>query len=423
MRQSNLFVKIGKGIISNPGIKLVSVLFACVVWLIATNQHDPVIAVTFPNIQVVFRNEEIITDGGKVFKPLDNTDTISVTVRARRTVHVGISERNITAVADISQMEQNSIIPITVSVERVEGRVESVEASRANVHIQIEDVGRATFPLTIRTEGEPADGFVLGDLSVSPETVTVRGPETLVNSIVKAVAQVDVYGLRSTRELPAELILYNYDDEVVSQSPLTIGLGEDGIMVSIYIKDTIDLPVIVEESEDVPEGYVISNISAEPGHILVAGMADVLGEITEIEIPFSALDIVGEVATREIVLDVREFLPEGVSLVDENANIVLVSLTIDQIGSRTIELPVDAISIEYLADNLTISFEDIETVELTFSGEQRILNNLNIQNAVSIDLRAFSVPGTVHVLLDVDIPPGVQITRNPSIRVVLSERD
>jgi len=423
MKQSNIFVRLGKSVISNIGVKLVAVLFACVVWLIAFNQHDPVLAATFQDIQVVFHNEEVITNDGKVFKPLDNTDIISVTVRARRSILETISERNIRAVADISQMEQNSIVPITVSVHGYTGRTESVEASHANVHIQIEDVGRATFPLTIRTEGNPVDGFVLGDVSVYPETVTVIGPETLVNSIIKAVAQVDVTGLRSTRELPAELILYNYDDEVVSQSPLSIGLGAEGIMVAIDIKDTTSLPVVVEESDDIPEGYVITNISVEPSYIMVAGMAAVLQDITEIEIPFSALEVVGEVGTIERVIDVREHLPEGISLVDENANIVLVSITVDELGTRTIELPVDAISINFLADNLTVSFEDIETIELTFTGEQRILNNLNIQNAVSIDLRAFTVPGAVHVLLDVDIPPGVQVIRNPSIRVVLERRD
>ena len=422
MKQSNLLVRIGKRLISNLGIKLVSILFACIVWLIATNQHDPVIAVSFNNIQVVFHNEEIITNDGKVFKPLDDTDVITVIVRARRSVHENISERNITAVADISQMEQNSIVPITVSVQGYTGRVETVEASHANVHIQIEDVDRATFPLTIRVEGEPAGGFVLGDLSVSPETVTVSGPETLVRSIQKAVAQVDVSGLRSTREVSAELIIYNHDDDVVNQMPLTIGAGENGIMVAIEIKDTTSLPVVFEESDDVPEGYVITNISAEPSYILVAGLTEVLDEVTEVEIPFSALEIVGEVGTREMLIDIREFLPEGISLVDENANIIVVSLTIDQIGTRTIELPVDAISITHLAYNLIVSFGTVEMVELTFSGEQRVLNDLNIQNAVSIDLRAFNAPGTVHVILDVDIPPGVQIIRSPSIRVILEER-
>ena len=69
----------------NIGLKLASVFFAVILWLVVTSVNNPTVSEPYYNIPVKLVNTELITDSGQVYEVLDGTDVISkVTVRGRR---------------------------------------------------------------------------------------------------------------------------------------------------------------------------------------------------------------------------------------------------------------------------------------------------------------------------------------------------
>ena len=72
---------------------------------------------------------------------------------------------------------------------------------------------------------------------------------------------------------------------------------------------------------------------------------------------------------------------------DENANTILITVMIEKEGSRIIEFPVEGIQVNNLKDKYELTFESDEVIELKFIGEQTTLDQLDITNAVSIDLQ------------------------------------
>ena len=68
--------------------------------------------------------------------------------------------------------------------------------------------------------------------------------------------------------------------------------------------------------------------------------------------PASAVDISGASAPIELTVDITQYLPEGVNLVDENSGNVTVTVKIEQEGTLSIDFMVSSIRINNLAENL-----------------------------------------------------------------------
>jgi YbbR domain-containing protein len=375
----------------------------------------------FSNIPVTLQNMDIITNQGKMLTILEGSQTVSVTIRAPRSVFDEINVSNIIATADISQMELYSLVPITVTVPGFEGRIQSAVASPTNLQVDIEDVDRRTFPIVVNVIGQPTDGYVIGETYTTPDTLAISGPESLVNSIARVEARVRVGGVTSSQSLPAELAIIDEAGDQISMTLFPGVLEEDTVYVNIEILETKLVPIALGAIEDIPEGYILTYTSLEPRYILVAGSLRDLNNLTEIIITADAFDLDDDVGIHEFPVDVRPHLPEGIILVDEHANLIVVSIAIEQEGTRTFELPVDTISILGLADNLTATFDTNGTIAISVLGEQRVLDRLDLRNYVSIDLTQFTDPGTPNVIVNVELPSGVRQLGRVTVRVILEE--
>lgn len=78
---------------TNMGLKILSVFFAVGLWMIVVNIDDPVTTKTFKNIPVVFENETVLSDAGLVYQVLDGSNSVSFTVRAKRSVVESLTEQ------------------------------------------------------------------------------------------------------------------------------------------------------------------------------------------------------------------------------------------------------------------------------------------------------------------------------------------
>ena len=413
---------------NNLGLKIMALVFAALLWLIVVNIDDPVESTTFRNIDVTVQNTEVVTNEGKTYKILDDTQKVSVVVRAKRSVLAKLSSSSIIATADMSEMQISSLIPITATVPGYEGQY-TAEATPGNLKVKIEDQTKNPFPVNVSVTGIPRDGYVVGNTPTNPAKVTVSGAESLVNSIDKAVAKVDVSGLSKTTVLQAELTYYDSNGNPVDKSQLKDNLGEDGITVEVEILNTKSVALNFNVMGTPEEGYVYSGLTSEPERIQVCGTAEALSGFTELDVPASEIDISGATEKLEQTIDIVPYLPEGIKLVDETANNVVVTVSIEQEGTRTIELLAESIRVNNVQDNLRVSFEDNTDIQLQFKGAQEALEKLDVKNAVYIDLKTYTKPGSyevpVNVDLDMDGANGSNITllKNPTVKVTLTEKD
>lgn len=409
---------------NNLGLKIMALVFAAFLWLIVVNIDDPIETTTFRNIDVTVQNPEVVSNEGKTYKVLDDTQKVSVMVTAKRSVLSKISAASIVATADMTEMQIDALIPITATIPGYEGKY-TTETTPGNLRVKIEEQKKNVFPLTVSASGTPRDGHVVGEMTTNPETVTVRGPESLVKSIDKAVAKVDVSGLSKTKELSAELVYYDSNGNPVDRTQLKDNVGDEGITVTVQMLNTKSVTLNFDVSGIPQEGYIFSSLTSEPEKIQVCGTAENLSDFTELDIPASEIDITGATGKLEKTVDILPFLPDGIKLVDETANNVVVTASIEEEGTRTIELPVEGISVKNLQDSLKVSFDDNVDIELQFRGATETLENLDIKHAVSIDLKTYTKPGVYEVPVNVDIESASNVTliKNPAVKVTLTQKD
>ncbi|HJA65293.1 CdaR family protein [Lachnoclostridium sp. An169] len=407
----------------NLGLKIVAFIFAFFLWFIVANVDNPISRTTFSNIQVNIANDDIILQGGNVYRVV-GSQTASVVVSAKRSVLESIEPSDIVATADISEMDSSTgLVPIEITIQGFEGDYESAEAVPRNLQIVTEKTNTKVFTLTVTTVGTPRDGFELGDMTVNPERVTIAGPQSTIDQISRASASISVSGISESQEIKADLVLYDDDGNSMDQNQLSNNLGDDGITVNVEVLKKKSVPMTFSVSGTPAGGYEYKGCSSEPEQVEICGNPDVVNGVDSIDIPAAALSIEG--ATENVVqtIDIRPYLPDGVELVEESAGDVIVTALIEQDGTRTIDVLVSSIRINNLSEDLEVSYQVDAKVSLRFEGEQSRLDVLDISNAVSVDLSPYTRPGTYTVPVLVDVPEGITLIDEASVQLTLQEKE
>ena len=300
----------------NLGLKIIAVIFAAFLWLIVVNLDNPVSTQTFSEVPVTIINEDIILSAGDTYQVLGE-EKVSVVVSATRQVRQKLTKEDIVATADIKEMDTSTgLVPIKISIPNYAGKYESAEAAPRNLQIQREKSGKKVLSLTVSTgDSKVRDGYILGDMTVNPDKVTITGPESILDQIDRAVALIDVEGLAKDSEETAKLGLYDISGNPISQTRLGNNLGEGGITVSVEVLKIKSVPISLSVSGTPAEGYKYTGYSSEPETVQIYGEKDVVDKIEEIDVP--VIDVSGASQPIQKSVNISEYLPEGVQLVDE----------------------------------------------------------------------------------------------------------
>ena len=405
----------------NFGLKILAFFIALFMWLIVVNIDDPVTDKTYTGIPVQVINEEVVTSANRTYQIVDDTQEVSVTVTAQRSVLNDIKAEDIVAIADMKEMSLGTQIPIEVKIEGY--KYDSAVSNPRNLQIQIDDEAKNNFPITPTTLGTVREGYVIGELKANPEKVTIRGPKTVIDSINRVVAEVDVSGLSSDTEVEARLVLYDANNNVIDQSLLANNLGKEGLSVDVKLHQIKSVKVELDTSMvTAADGYKISEISVEPQEVRISGSKSALARVTEISVPASALTAVNLTQRTERSIDISQYLPEDVSLVDENADNVVVTIAVEKPGAENFEVSTSSITVNNLDSNLELSYGSVVDLEIQIKGPDATLNTFSIAKKVSIDLKDYTRPGTYTVPVSVELPSGCSLVNEVSVEVILEEK-
>ena len=409
-----------KKLMNNLGLKILAFLAAVTLWFLVVNIDDPVTDRTFSDIPVTVINDSIVTDANRTYQIVDGTQKVDVTVTATRSELSRISAEAIQATADMRELTLGTQVPIQISIEG--HTYEAAYSTPRNLQVQIEEEARNNFPITPTTIGTVREGYVIGNLKADPEGVTIRGPKSVINSINRVCAEVDVSGLSESATLEATLILYDANNNVIDQTLLTNNLGDEGLSVEVELDQTKNVPISLDTSGiSAAEGYSIGDISCEPQELLLSGDGDTMKDLDEIEIPESELELSGLTERTEHTVDITEYLPEGVTLVDSNASNVVVTISVNQPGAQVFEVSTNAIVVSNLAEGLEISYGSTVDLELQIRGPEETLDSLSLAKKVSIDLKDYTEVGTYTVPVSVELPEDCRLVNDVQVEVVLRE--
>lgn len=419
-----------KRLMNNIGLKVLAFFSAVLLWLVVVNIDDPVKEKTYTNIPVTVTNEEVLTQNpdkekSQTYQIMDGTQTVNVTVAAKRSVLSKIKSEDIIATASMKELTLKTQIPIEIAITDHEGEYEKAYATPRNLQIKLEDEKSSKFPITPTTKGTVRDGYVLGEIKAIPEKVSIRGPESVISQISRVTAEVDVSGLSSDTVIQSALVLYDADNNVIDQALLKNNLGEEPVSVSVQLLHTKNVPVNFDTSNiSAADGFSFVKITYEPKEIQIAGSKEDLEKVIEINVPADALDVTDVKSNTEKLVDITSYLPENVKLADENANNVIVTISVEKAGTKSYEVTLSTITVNNLKEDLQMSYGTVDSINVQVRGAKELLDTLMIGKnvKVSIDLEKYKEAGTYDVPVEIQLPEGCTLEKSITVKVVLEKK-
>ncbi len=422
-----------KKLTANWGLKLASLIFAIVVWLLVTNINDPITSVRYTNIPVTLKNTNLITDQGQVYTILDGSDIISsVTLYAPRSIIDSLSQNNVVATADVQDLSSLNTVSINVTTNKYRDKIEKFVTSSDVVKLSVERKASKSLVLGATTSGSLADGYVIGDVTTDQNMVRLSGPESVVNSVASATVDVDVTGFTSNIGTDADIMLLDANGEPVDTSLVSMNIKT--VRVNVVIYETKYVPIIYIISGEPASGYMLTGeIESNPDSLLIAGKNNNISSVNEIQVYDPSLDVTGLTGNLTKTYEIKQFLPSGVTFGDPDfSGSVSVVVHVEPIETRTFDVPLSNITVDGEVEGFNIHIDDTEyeTVSVTLQGLENTMNGINadalrgvvkVNSILSANNLTELSAGTYSADVEWTLPDGAKLKGTVSVYVAVEE--
>ncbi|MCM1127420.1 MAG: CdaR family protein [Lachnospiraceae bacterium] len=415
----------------NIGLKLASVVLAVILWLVVNAVNNPTVPQSYYNVPVTLLHTELITESGQVYEVLDGTDMISrVTVRAPRSIISELKDENIIATADVSDISSLDTIAIKLTTDRSSRDISSITGSIDTVKLKIENEKVKSLALKTSTSGQVADGYLIGEVTTDQNLVRITGPESVVDQITKAIVDVSVDGMTGDIVTNAEIRLYNAEDQIISSDRITQNIKSVGVKVSIWQK--LSVPVNYSVTGTPAAGYHATGEIVDSGEeVTIAGKASALRSITAINVPGEALDITGLTESLVKEIDLKQYLPDNVFLVDSGTAVRQVTVPIEVEISKRLEIRGERVRLANVPEGYAASISELdESFVIEVIGLSRDVAALQAQNITgTVDVAKWMSetgmdephPGFYTVEVDFGLPADVRLREAVTVTLHISE--
>lgn len=406
-------------IFNNLSLKIVSAVFAVILWTVIVNIYDPNTSYTFSNITVQLVNTQSLTEKNYTFEVVDG-GKISVTVSGPKSVVTDLKTSDIAATADLSKVTAfTDYVDIQVQVVKdgqVLNNVEAVPRTSA-LKLSIENRDTNTYAVNVNTTGTPANGHAVASTTTSPTYIKVTGPTSLVEGVASVGVDVDVSGAKGTVNTQSDINMYDSDGNIIANEELEMSSETADVIVEMARTKTV--PVVVKTSGTPSQDCVVTGTSLSQTSVVISGQQEALSKIDNITIPSSAVSVDGLSEDKTYTFKLTDYVPSGVKIVSDSR--LQVTVKISKASTKTVHISSDAIKIENVSSGYNAVIEGTG-IDVIISGTGTILENISATDITCNVNAAGLSAGTHSVDVSVSVPDGCSVSGNSSVKLTLSAK-
>lgn len=251
------------------GLRIVAVIAAVIVWFILAITQYPTINKTINNVPVNISLENTIAKE-KGLSALNFKDmTVDVEIKGMNYEIGNYKASDLVATVDVSKVtkEGQYVLEIDVRSAHTSDSCTIVSVSPSTVTVDFDRITEKQIPVDIEAPYiSAADGYTLKDASVTPNEVTLRGPENSLANVGRAVAKIKTTSKLSedTSIKADEIVLYDKDNNVITDSAITMDENQSFTAnFIVYKKKTVKLQV---EVTGAPDNFDVSSLPITYSH-------------------------------------------------------------------------------------------------------------------------------------------------------------
>ena len=150
-----------------------------------------------------------------------------------------------------------------------------------------------------------------------------------------------------------------------------------------------------------------------------------LASITEITLPVTEqlLDITGATSNIEREVDISNYLPKGVELLNGNEHKILIILKVEPLRTKNIEVDLNRILLDKMVEGKHATYDMEENPNATFIGLASVLEMITLDSILpTVDMTGLE-NGTHQLNVVFDLPSGVSLLQPISVTVVLTDEE
>jgi YbbR domain-containing protein len=210
---------------SNNLVRIISLFLAVILWLFVTGDK---ITRTTPSRKVWQDVPLRIENLNQNYVVTDIPSSINVTLEGLPEAFEDLPVNEIDAFVDLSNKEAGNHL---VRVQGAPPRgLTLVLLEPEQVRVSIEEYRSEDFELEVELVGEPANGWILADFSVTPEEVLIGAPHSIFERISRVVLLVDITGMRLIESIEATPVVYDEEGSRVN------GMDIDPSLITVRLE-------------------------------------------------------------------------------------------------------------------------------------------------------------------------------------------
>ncbi len=353
-------------------LKLISLLFAILVWGYVMMDENPMRVKTVDNIAASFEGEadmisrKLIIRGNRT----EVLSGISSRVNTRLTEYADLKSGDVKATISLRNITEAGVYELPIYPTSTKGDVESTTPNA--VEVEIDDLVTKRIPIEYKIIRDLPEGYWAAEPVLSRTEVDVQGPAQDIARIVRGMCMIDLSNRTESYNEAMDITLLDENGVAVDGSVLY------GQLASVSVKQTImhkkTLPVNVASAllgaDNLANNYEIAQVQVTPMTVDVAGKVDVLDTLSEITV--ENIDLASR--SESLLASAKLIVPEGVTLTKEDD---LVSVYVD-IREKQEQLDFAKLPIKIIGAGRGTDVKlGQETADLTITGGTSLLKKIN----------------------------------------------
>lgn len=357
------------------GWLLVAMIMALALWTFVIEETNPTARPQFNNIPL--RVTDLPPDT-TIMSPLP--ENVAVTVRTTADLIPTLNNNSFQAYVSLADLGAGLHQPV-VTIKTGSPFVEIVAVDPPVLDVELAAAKSITLPVTVKIKDAnmlSAAYQTAGNPAVAPATVTVSGPEPLVDQVASVQTTLTLGNASAT--IQEQRPLRALDEMGKAVKGVTINPTEAQVTQIITRKQNareVGVRAVIEGI--LPNGYWLSNLRATPNTVTLRGTPEILAEIGGF---INTLPVDISQAEGNLTVETPLELPEGITAVDQNGKPVSLVAVIVEVMPRT--------------------------------GDLVVTRPINITNA-PIDTELLFVPDQLDLLLSGPLPQLHAIEANPNL--------
>lgn len=353
----------------NLAPKILSILFAFVMWIYVMSEINPRITEQMTGVPVNLVNvQEIKQQGLVIMGQKDFQIDVQVSGRRDEVLSLIKDKNNIVAKADLAGFRAGpNNVPVEVAVN---GNVE-VDYNPKLIKIELEEVIKKEKQVSIEIAGKPGEGYVLGTPQFSPSKVWIEGPQSRVNAVDRVVAKLELSG--DTNNVSASLPVKPVNSKGTEVTNVNIKQAYVNVQLPIDQLKSVDVEPNINVTAG--EGYEVGNISVVPQKILLRGQEEILNTITSVSTRPIKINNIIEDTSVDALLD----LPTGITTYVDDG--IKVNVEVQKIVEKSYSISRDNINFINVQQGLEVDKASIpEVMQVNITATEEIINTLEEQD-------------------------------------------